>query len=99
MRKHIAIIGAVVTCRRHLPLWVALLGGTTAGVLLAQHQGVVFLLAGFLFLVFVGLVLRADARPDGSPHVEEPSSGPQGLARARMLVHLTPRFRRRISAL
>lgn len=79
MRRHIAIVGAVVTCPYHLPLWVALLGGTTAGVFLAQHRGVVFLLVSFFFLVFVGLVLRADAHRRGSPHVQEPSSGPREL--------------------
>ncbi len=50
-----------------------------AGVLLAQRQGVVFLHASFLFLVFVGLVEWADTRPGGARTLREPASRPRGL--------------------
>jgi MerE protein len=83
MRKNFALVGAVVTCPCHLPLWIVLLGGTTAGVFLVQHRGAVLLFTSIFFVLFAGLVVRAEFGPRTCRATAEPSSESGGFGKRR----------------
>lgn len=49
---------AVLTCPCHLPLFAAVLAGTTAGAALAEHWGIAALALAALFMLAVSRMLR-----------------------------------------
>lgn len=49
---------ALVTCPCHLPIWLALLAGTTAGGYLSEHWGIAALALTGLFVLSLTRVLR-----------------------------------------
>jgi len=59
---------AVVTCPCHLPLLVAVLAGTTLGVGLSEHWGLVFAILSILFVLSALTTIRLFGRAerDGS---------------------------------
>lgn len=62
---------AAVACPCHLPILLALLGGTTVGALLAGHPLPVFVLLGVVFVgaLIVGLrTLETGHAPACAPH-------------------------------
>ena len=62
MRKTLGIIGAVITCPCHVPIWLGLLGGTVIGVELSQNLVPVLAVATTLFLAFLALALVEGSR-------------------------------------
>ncbi len=50
---------AALTCPCHLPLFAAVLAGTTAGATLAEHWGIAALALAVLFLLALTRALRA----------------------------------------
>jgi mercuric ion transport protein len=50
---------ALVTCPCHLPIWLALLAGTTAGAYLGEHWVIAALGLTALFVLSVTRALRA----------------------------------------
>ena len=49
---------ALVTCPCHLPIWLALLAGATAGAYLSGHWGIAALALTGLFVLSLARVLR-----------------------------------------
>jgi len=49
---------AVVTCPCHLPVWIAVLAGTSAGAYLGEHWGVAALALTGLFVATVAGAMR-----------------------------------------
>ncbi len=64
MKQKILIATSVLACPCHLPLWLALLGGSAVGGMLAAHQTWVLIGMTVTFVVALGLAL---SRPGHTP--------------------------------
>ncbi len=62
MKQKILIATSVLACPCHLPLWLALLGGSTVGGMLAAHQAWVLIGMTAIFVVALGLALSRPGR-------------------------------------
>ena len=78
LKKTLGVIGAVATCPGHLPIWVAVLGGTAAGAWLSENLLLAGAAAGLLFLVSLRIAFGKGWRPgnagsSGSPPPRAPA--------------------------
>jgi mercuric ion transport protein len=53
---------ALITCPCHLPIWIALLGGSALGAALARHTGLAIAAFAMLFVASGWAALRLFAR-------------------------------------
>ncbi len=62
MKQKILITTGVLACPCHLPLWLALLGGSAVGGAVAAHQGLALIGMTATFVVALGLALARPGR-------------------------------------
>lgn len=73
MRKTVAVLGAIITCPCHVPIWLVLLGGTAVGTALVEHGGLILVTATLCFGGFLWLALRNASWPREAS--ERPAAG------------------------